>query len=392
MGDLTEVLKELTPFLTNPNPQLRSLAVANMFSLTGSQEYFPFFRSHPDAVDSFVKVVQNDMVNPIRRDALSAIVNLAADQQIASSLAERNPLFAVDLVDEILNPTSEMADTAAAALANITRATEDACRVLIKGRPGEKDKDGKEEGDGALYRLLNAFCNEQYNQKNQGLHWLGAVFSNITQMAAGRDIVCNKQRFAFQRLLSFLQHPSAIRRGGVVGMVRNCCFDSSLHQWLMGPEVDVLPYLLLPLAGGEELSDEDMEGMPDELQYLPADKEREADPAVRKMLLEALIQLAARRAGRETLRAKKVYPIIRDLHRWEKNEALEKPIYDLVQILIGDEEGVDNLHEVELPPTNPKVVEVEEEEGPLIGSIYTDGLTINPLAALVMPSSEPQAP
>ena len=56
-------------------------------------------------------------------------------------------------------------------------------------------------------------------------------------------------------------------------------------------------HVLLPLIGGEELDDDDMEGMPDELQYQPEDKVREPDPDLRKMLLETLLQLAASRVS-----------------------------------------------------------------------------------------------
>lgn len=41
-------------------------------------------------------------------------------------------------------------------------------------------------------------------------------------------------------------------------------------------------------------------------------------------------QLCSTKLGRETCRAKKVYPIVRELHSVEKTEDLEKHIYDLV--------------------------------------------------------------
>ena len=52
--------------------------------------------------------------------------------------------------------------------------------------------------------------------------------------------------------------------------------------------MDILPSLLLPLAGPEEFSEEETERLPIDLQYLPNDKTREEDPDIRKMLLEAL--------------------------------------------------------------------------------------------------------
>ena len=37
------------------------------------------------------------------------------------------------------------------------------------------------------------------------------------------------------------------------------CFSPGHHEWLLGPEVDILPFLLLPLAGPEDFSEEEME-------------------------------------------------------------------------------------------------------------------------------------
>jgi hypothetical protein len=55
--------------------------------------------------------------------------------------------------------------------------------------------------------------------------------------------------------------------------------------------VDLLPKLLLPLAGPEEFDEEDNDKLPIDLQYLGEDKTREQDPDIRKMLLEALTQV-----------------------------------------------------------------------------------------------------
>ena len=63
------------------------------------------------------------------------------------------------------------------------------------------------------------------------------------------------------------------------------------HQWLLSDEVDLLPALLLPLAGPETFEEEEMEGLPPDLQYLPDYKQREVDPGIRKMCLEAVMKV-----------------------------------------------------------------------------------------------------
>lgn len=48
---------------------------------------------------------------------------------------------------------------------------------------------------------------------------------------------------------------------------------------------------MLPLAGPEEFDDEDNEKLPLDLQYLPADKIREPNKDLRKMLIEIFMQV-----------------------------------------------------------------------------------------------------
>jgi hypothetical protein len=60
---------------------------------------------------------------------------------------------------------------------------------------------------------------------------------------------------------------------------------------LFSPEIDILSRLLLPLAGPEELDADEMDKLPDDLQYLPPDKQREEDADIRTMIIEALMMV-----------------------------------------------------------------------------------------------------
>lgn len=155
-----------------------------------------------------------------------------------------------------------------------------------------------------------------------------------------------------QRLLPFTQYrDSAGHRRGIVGALRNCCFEHEYHEWLLGDEVDILPFLLLPLAGPEEFPEDEMERLPVDLQYLPPDKQREEEPDIRKMLLEAIMLLTATKAGRHTVREKGTYLVLRELHRWEREPDVLAACEKLIQVLIGDEPGpgMENLLEVSIP-------------------------------------------
>lgn len=64
------------------------------------------------------------------------------------------------------------------------------------------------------------------------------------------------------------------------------------HDWLLSDKVDILSYLLLPLAGPEEFDDDDMEKLPDRIQYLPPDKTREPIAEIRRILLQAILKVS----------------------------------------------------------------------------------------------------
>ena len=87
--------------------------------------------------------------------------------------------------------------------------------------------------------------------------------------------------------------------------------------------LDVLPYLLLPLIDGKELAKvdiEDQEALPEACQLVSEDKPREKDPALRLMLIECLLLLCTSLYGRQSLRARGVYVVVREAHLAENND------------------------------------------------------------------------
>lgn len=205
-------------------------------------------------------------------------------------------------------------------------------------------------------KLVATFTKVDFNKTGQNLNYMAAVFSNLSQTSTFRKLISQSETRLIQRLLPFIHHDtSMIRRGGIVGLLKNICFDSTLHDWLLSAEVDALPFILLPLAGPEEFDDETNESLPIDLQFLDANKKREGDPDIRAMLLESLAQLCATRQGRIYLRSKGTYEILRELHKFENSiegdpRAL-RACEDVVDILIKREDEIDhdNLKQIEIP-------------------------------------------
>jgi len=57
-----------------------------------------------------------------------------------------------------------------------------------------------------------------------------------------------------------------------------------------------------------------MDELPQELQLLPPEKQRESDATIRAILVETLVLLATSRANREAMRARGVYQVIKLAH------------------------------------------------------------------------------
>lgn len=73
--------------------------------------------------------------------------------------------------------------------------------------------------------------------------------------------------YPLSKLLVFTEHDNLIRRGGVASTIKNCVFHTQAHRAILSPEtenftippstvvapgINILPYLLMPLAGPEE--------------------------------------------------------------------------------------------------------------------------------------------
>lgn len=145
------------------------------------------------------------------------------------------------------------------------------------------------------------------------------------------------------KLTVFTEHESTIRRRGVASTIKNVCFDISSHPTLLASPaaggVGLLPYILLPLMGNEEYTDEESEGMLDECQLLPPDKEREKQPDIIAIHLETLLLLTTTREARGRLREIHVYPIVRELHIHVEDDQVREACDRLVQVLQRGEEG-----------------------------------------------------
>lgn len=337
----------------------------------------------PALLVSLISLI-NDSTVPIAKDACLCLVNISAIEKGASNLINLNvkehcpPLqkppnnIVQEVLHNILDLNSHIADQCCMILSNLSRYSHLTETVI----------DMLEESNKSLDDIINVFTRIK-NKNGAKLYYLGPVLSNLSQSSRVRMFILDKSKCVIQRLLPFTEYKdSVIKRGGVIGTLKNCCFEEDYHEWLLSDEVDILPRLLLPLAGNEEFDDQDNEKLPLDLQYLPETKLREEDPDIRFILIEALTQLVSAKTNREFIRDKNTYVILRELHKWEKDKKVLIALEHLVNILIRlvhfflnhctfnlhcfffrteEEINQDNLKDVDIPTDVMEQLKLEEQ-------------------------------
>lgn len=196
-----------------------------------------------------------------------------------------------------------------------------------------------------LDQLMDCFVKGAENRANPkaNFDYLSYFFADISKDKAGRTYFVTRQEYdsvvPITKLTVFTEHSSVIRRRGVASTIKNIAFEIDAHPMLLDEDgANLLPYILLPLAGNEEFTDEESSAMLTDLQLLPPDKARDSQPDILTTHLETLLLLTTTRLGRDLMRKVQVYPIIRECHLHVDNEEVRETCDRLVQVLMRDEE------------------------------------------------------
>ncbi|KAI5480019.1 protein Hgh1 [Pseudohyphozyma bogoriensis] len=368
-------LLELLGFLSSDRPEIRRIALANLLPYTASSSPERGVFQRDNYVEQIATMCAD--IELIAHDALSALINLTNSGVVAARIAKIEG-FLTGLVRMIVDDKALLSDLAAMLLSNLTKVESVSIQLLnlkvafvldTSSADAEAVKVDKTEKDDvvALDLLLEIFLKgegKKYNP-NANYDFLASVFANVSTLPAGRSYLLATPHPDVEpplvKLISFTEHPSTIRRGGVASSIKNAAFEKSAHTRLVAPtngaaptpgSIDLLPQMLLPLCGNEEFDIDVLDELPEELQLLPPDKKREPDSAIRMILVETLVLLCTTRACRDAMRVRGVYQVIREAHLAETVNKVTEPMVRLVDLL-KREEGPDTaIEEVDVSPSS----------------------------------------
>ena len=208
------LLNELLGFLSlNSREDVKRQTLEYLLGLTGSADGVKFIENNLKLVEKVVELT-GDRSEGVQKDACVFLLNASASQIVARKLENVNTFQL--LLRQVVDKDCIYADNVAMLLSNLTR-SEQGCELCCKTI--------EESPQSSLQNIFDMLCNEKYN-KTVELHHLAALLSNISRLKVVRMMVLDRDVGLMQKLLSYVSfQKSLVRRKGVVGIVRNCCFE-----------------------------------------------------------------------------------------------------------------------------------------------------------------------
>ncbi|KIX02530.1 uncharacterized protein Z518_08471 [Rhinocladiella mackenziei CBS 650.93] len=350
-------LEELLAFLHHGNTQIRQIACDHLVGHSSDPSIF----KKPQLVPvQDLKLLVRDYP-PIAKNALTILINVSHDAEILEDLAS-DDAFIETLLTKITNPKERAADDIAMLLSNLAKS--DLMEKLIKLKRTVPSTTVS-TSPYALDQLFDCFVKGADGNLNQhaDFDYLAYLLADMSKYKSGRNHLLSKREYdgvvPISKLTVFTEHKSPVRRRGVASTIKNVAFEVDKHPLLWQdetesvddtPGVNLLPYILLPLAGAEEFSEEESANMLPDLQLLPSDKARDSDNEILVTHLETLLLLSTTREGRDKLRNVQVYPLVRETHLHVEDENVKEACDRLVQVIMREEEEA------------PKVTEMDDDD------------------------------
>lgn len=351
-------LEELVSFLHSSQPAVRQIALDNLVGFSTGPTAAIFKYDNCKAIED-LKNLSQEKSKVLVQQSVTILANLCDDDQLRKLIASDEE-YLEWLTWKICDLENTSADIMSVLLSNLAK--EDVITKVFSFTRESMDKSLPSldrsvfKSDKVIDCLMDCFVKGYDRKLNKyaNFDFLSYFFADISRFRKGREYFIEEQEYdgvvPLSKLLVFTEkYDSKIRREGVASTIKNSLFDSETHERiLIDEQINLLPYILLPIASAKdsEIDDEDMFNLPDELQLLPEDKTRDPVPAIICTHLESVLLLCTTKAGREFLRSKSVYPLIRELHKNIEDEDITDLCYRIVNVLMRGEPENEQMEEL----------------------------------------------
>ena len=216
-------IRELAEFLL-PSQRLdvRCTAVEYVLGLSDSEGGREAIRKAENVLERTFDLI-SDPNEVIAKRAHLVLVNVSSCADFEEKLVKFLPQICHCLQD----PKWLHSDKLCSILANISRSGSGAKKVMETLRSGGAvQEDSLSLTVPTLYELVDIFDRRETFNSQAKFHHLGSVFLNLSQLGEARKMFLDRSKCLLPRLLPYTQfQDSIIRRGGVVGLCKNLCFE-----------------------------------------------------------------------------------------------------------------------------------------------------------------------
>lgn len=281
-------LEELLDFLCSPSPSVKKAAVDIVRGLTGSEDGLQSLSKYSKiALPSLARLLSEN--KEVSEPAAEALVNLSQNSELAGKMVQMGMIKTA--MDLLYKPDSSITRLLVMLLVNLTQLDYGISSLL-------QVEDEQIQG---LYvmKLVRSFCQSSSEASDDPFEHVGSILVNISKKEAGRKILLDPKRGLLKQIVRQFDSSNYLRKKGVSGTIRNCCFEAEhqLQNLLLISEF-LWPALLLPVAGNKVYKEEDTSKIPLELaSALRIEREPVDDPEIRIQALESIYLITLQEAG-----------------------------------------------------------------------------------------------
>mmetsp|Transcript_29951 Transcript_29951/g.73721 ORF Transcript_29951/g.73721 Transcript_29951/m.73721 type:complete len:388 (+) Transcript_29951:57-1220(+) len=324
-------LAELLNMLDTRSDKVREAATKAASGLSGTAEGREVLMgAKSDPIEKLVPMMEDKDV-AISTHAVAAVVNLCEYEEAARGVVIR--AGAMPKVMERVAGGFERREAGkglahtAKLLANLTRHHDG--RIAAVGHMSDGTQ---EQRASQLRRLADAFS-QGSGAQGDALGPLALFFENIAGAPGGPALLCSEAHgFLLLPVARQIASSSEERQMGAAAAIKNCSFERTTHD-LMAQHPEIAALLCLPIVGDRETFDDD------DLLEMPSGLARKCrlggkiteNRDLRFTIYEAFLLMCRSREGREYLRSNKIYPVLREAHKFE--ESFEKPDEQLIEAI-----------------------------------------------------------
>jgi hypothetical protein len=258
---------------------VKKAAVEIVSGLTGSEEGLQSLSKYSEILLPSLSQLLNES-KEVSEPAAQALVNLSQKCELAKKMIQMGLIKVA--MDMLYKPESCITRLLVMLLVNLTQLDDGVSSLL-------QIDDEKMHGL-HIMKLVRSFCRSSGETADDQFEHVGSILVNISKTEDGRKLLLEPKRRLLKQIIRQFDSTNQLRKKGVAGTIRNCCFEAKnqLQNILLISEF-LWPALLLPVAGSKTYSEQDVAKMPPELgSALSIEREPVTDPDIRVQTLEAI--------------------------------------------------------------------------------------------------------